>query len=68
MEGRDLNNTFEQERLHKHIAENRYEKILVLWGTEPLIELLYWYRHVEYREGIKGILKCLKDYSEEYYS
>lgn len=67
MESRNLNNKFELKRFTNHILDNRYEKILILWGAEALVELLNWYQFIEYKEGTEAIIKCLKDYSEEYY-
>lgn len=68
MDTRSLSDLFEQERFRKHLSNGNYEKILVLWGTRPLFELLNWYQFIEYHEGASLIIKCLKDFTEEYYS
>lgn len=68
MDIRDTNDRFDLQRFQEHVVNDRYNKILILWGTQPLVDLLHWYQFTEYREGVSDIIKCLKDYSEEYYS
>jgi hypothetical protein len=68
MEGRSFSNKLEERRLRNHIINDRYENILILWGAETLVELVYWYQFIGYQEGVADIIKCLKDYSEEYHS
>jgi len=67
MNNRNFSSKFEAKRFMNHIIESRYEKILILWGAETLIELLEWYQHVGLFAEVGAIMKCLKDYSEEYY-
>lgn len=67
MTNRNFTSKFEAKRFGNHIIKNRYEKILILWGAETLIDLLEWYQYIGLFEEAASIMKCLKNYSEEYY-
>jgi len=64
---RSFNNKFEEKRFINHILENRYEKILILWGAQPLVEIVEWYQFVGLYHEASVIIKFLKNYTEAYY-
>ena len=65
MVNRSFNNKFEEKRFLNHLLESRYEKIMILWGTEILVELVEWYQHIELYEEAATIIKSLKSFSEK---
>ena len=63
MTGRSFTNKFEEKRFINHLVNSRYEKVLILWGEETLIDLIEWYQHIEMYEEVSKIIECLKVYS-----
>ncbi|WP_423147785.1 hypothetical protein [Rubrolithibacter danxiaensis] len=57
-------NKFEQKRFTNHVLNDRYDRILVIWGKDCLFNLLKWYQHVEYYPGILKIIDCIEKYQE----
>ena len=63
MIGRSFTNKFEEKRFMNHLINSRYEKVMILWGEETLINLVEWYQHIEMFDEAGKIIDCLKIYS-----
>ena len=63
MTSRSFTNKFEEKRFMNHLINSRYEKILILWGDDKLVELVEWYQHIELYDEAAKIINCLKIYS-----
>lgn len=65
MTSRSFNNKFEEKRFLNHLVDNRYDKILILWGAETLVEIVEWYQHIELYDEAASIIKYLRGYFEK---
>lgn len=57
-----FNTKFEEKRFMNHLTNSRYDKILILWGDLPLVELVEWYQHIELYDEAAKVINCLKAY------
>ena len=67
MISRSFNNKFEEKRFMNHLMDNRYDKILILWGAATLVEIVEWYQHIELYQEAANAIKYLKGFSEKSY-
>ena len=59
MEGRFFNDKYDELRFRQHLINHDYDKILLLWGEEALVQLQKWYEACGYKEGIAEIAEAL---------
>ena len=66
MGGKFFNDKYEELRFRQHLIRHDYDKILVLWGEEALVQLQNWYQESGYGEGVEEINACMDKHSHEY--
>ena len=67
MEGRFFNDKYDELRFRQHLINHNYDKILLLWGEEALVQLQKWYEACGYKEGIAEIAEASRSVLDQKY-